>query len=451
MKNRSLFYPLDQEGLTTLRIQYDWKTGDSCLQASKDWDEDLDWSRYNHDFYLESVKTKTARLLNDGETRAIFEKHGVTEYLNEVLDLLRQGRHFGIDCLYHKGYDIKFLGNMHNRKRGINNTRFGILQGGIRRHAKADPELEVIIDGLNLARAMTFKNIAGELPVGGSKSCVIMDELDLTNLKHVGFLGFCIDELRTGTGPDMGFPPEMTDVMKDQGYSVQYTCGPKGPLGASGKPTAYGVYLAMKEAVKFVRGTDDMTGMSFAVQGLGQVGWHLAEYLAEGEKNIKLFVTDVYEPTIKKFVDNFKAKGVDVTGVKPEEILFCEADVICPCACGGVLDENTIPKLKCSIIFGGANNQIKASSVEEECRLARIIAERGILFQTDWWHNTAGVMFGYEEYKHQNDASLDRIYQDIKNVLPKNTRLNLNKAKELGITPTECAYQTCHEVIYGDR
>lgn len=451
MEKKSLFYPLDQEGLTTLRIQYDWKTGDSCLQASKDWDEDLDWSRYNHDFYVESVKTKAGRLLNDGETRAIFEKYGLTAYLAEVLDLLRQGRHFGIDCLYHQGYDIQFLGNMHSRKRGINNTRFGILQGGIRRHPKSDPEIEVIIDGLNLARAMTFKNIAGELPVGGSKSCVVMDELDLNNLKHMGFLGFCIDELRTGTGPDMGFPPEMTDVMKDQGYSVQYTCGPKGPLGASGKPTAYGVYLAMKEAVKFVRGSDDMTGMSFAVQGLGQVGGHLAQYLAEEVKNVKLYVTDVYAPAVRKFIDTYQAKGVDVTEVKPDEILFCDVDVVCPCASGGVLDEEAIAKLKCGIIFGGANNQIKASSIEEECRLAKIIADRGILFQTDWWHNTAGVMFGYEEYRHQNEASLDRIYRDIEKVLPKNTRLNLNKAKELGITPTECAYQTCHEEIYGDK
>lgn len=162
-------------------------------------------------------------------------------------------------------------------------------------------------------------------------------------------------------------------------------------------------------------------------------------------------MTDVHEPAIKNFVDTYRAKGVNVTGVKPDEILFCDVDILCPCACGGVLDENTIPKLKCGIIFGGANNQIKATSVEEECRIARIIADRGILFQADWWHNTAGVMFGYEEYKHQNEASTERIYKDIERVLPRNTRLNLNRAKELGITPTECAYRTCHEEIYGPQ
>lgn len=88
MEKRSLFYPLDQEGLTTLRIQYDWKTGNVFLQASKDWDEDFDWSRYNHDFYVESIKTRTARLLNDVETRAMYEKYGISDYLEEVIDLV---------------------------------------------------------------------------------------------------------------------------------------------------------------------------------------------------------------------------------------------------------------------------------------------------------------------------------------------------------------------------
>lgn len=448
MEKRSLFYPLDQEQLTTLRIQYDWKTGTTYLQASKDWDEDFDWSRYNKDFYVESIKTKNAKMLNDTEVKEMFKKYDLEDYLNEVLELVRKGRHFGIDCFYHKGYDIKFLGNMHSRKRGINNTSHGIMKGGIRRHAKSDLELDVIIDGLNLARAMTFKNIAGELPVGGCKSCVIMDELDLTNMNHVGFLGFCLDEIRCSTGPDMGFSPIMTDVMKDNGYSVQYTCGPKGPLGASGKPTAYGVYLALKEAVRFKTGSDDLTGMSFAIQGLGEVGANYAEYIAEN-KDVKIYVTDVNEKRATEFAERFKNKGVDMEYVKPEEILFCDVDVVCPCAIGGVLDTETIENLKCDIIWGGANNQIKSSSIEEECELSKKIAERGILFQTDWWHNTAGVMFGFEEFRHQENSSLDRIYKDIEKVLPVNTWKNLNLAKELGITPTESAYKTCFDEIYG--
>lgn len=449
MEKKSLFYPLDQEGLTTLRIQYDWKTGETFLQASKDWDANLDWSRYNKDFYVESIKTTQGKMLNDVETRAMFEKYELAEYLDEVLELVRKGRHFGIDCFYHKEFDIKYLGCMHSRKRGINNTSHGIMKGGIRRHAKSDLELDVIIDGLNLGRAMTFKNIAGELPVGGCKSCVIMDELDMTNMDHVGFLGFCLDEIRCSTGPDMGFSPTMTDVMKENGYSVQYTCGPKGPLGSSGPPTAYGVYLSLKEAVKFLKGSDDLTGMSFAVQGLGEVGSAYVGYLAEN-KNVKIYVGDINQKRANEIVEEYQKKGVDIEIVSPEEILFCDVDVLGPCAMGGILNEETIPKLNCEIIWGAANNQIKASSIDEENELSRQIADRGILFQTDWWHNTAGVMFGFEEFRHQENASLERTYKDIERVLPTKTRENLESAKELGLTPTESAYKRCFDEIYGE-
>jgi leucine dehydrogenase len=71
MERKSLFYPLDQEGLTTLRIQYNWKTDENYLLASNDWDADLDWSRYNKDFHVESIKTRNTKSLNDAEVREI--------------------------------------------------------------------------------------------------------------------------------------------------------------------------------------------------------------------------------------------------------------------------------------------------------------------------------------------------------------------------------------------
>ena len=243
----------------------------------------------------------------------------------------------------------------------------------------------------------------------------------------------------------------MTDVMKDNGFSVQYTCGPNGPLGSSGPPTAYGVYVALKEAVRFLTGSSDMTGMSFAVQGLGEVGAAMVDNIAKDVKQAKILVADIDSKRQQEIVEKYHREGIDIKAISPDEVLYAKVDVLSPCAMGGILSEETIPKLNCRIIWGSANNQIKASSVEEECRLAKLIADRGILFQTDWWHNTAGVMFGYEEYKYQNDASLERTYADIDRVLPKNTWQNLQKAKELGITPTECAYKTCMDELYGEK
>ena len=112
--------------------------------------------------------------------------------------------------------------------------------------------------------------------------------------------------------------------------------------------------------------------------------------------------------------------------------------------------ENNIPNLQCKIIWGSANNQMKASSQEEEIRLAKMVADRGILFQTDWWHNTAGVMFAWEEVCKQEKADINHTYKEISEVMPRQTRENLEEAKELGITPTENAYRICEEILYGD-
>ena len=91
---------------------------------------------------------------------------------------------------------------LYTSKLGINNRLHATLAGGIRRHEVDEDEKEVIIDGLNLGRGMSFKNVAGNLAFGGCKTTVQMDELDLKNLEIMGFLGFAIDNCRTMTGPD---------------------------------------------------------------------------------------------------------------------------------------------------------------------------------------------------------------------------------------------------------
>ena len=447
--DRSIFTPLAQECLTTLRIYYDWKSDEVFLAASKDWDDDLDWSRYNRDFYVESIKTHNAKYLNEQEVKDMFERYELTDYLEEVVELMRKGRHFGIIAYLNEKLDIRYMGNIHNRKCGINNGKHATVGGGIRRHEKNERELDVIIDGLNLGRAMSFKNVAGELPMGGIKSTVMMDPLDLENFQQVGFLAFALDSMRCETGPDMGFPTEMTDVMIDNGYSYQYTCGPNGPLGSSGPPTAYGVYIALEEAAKFL-GHDNMNGWSFACQGLGEVGWSMVKEICTKVENPHLIVADMDQEVVNRCVSKWSKEGIDIKAGSVDDILYQDVDVVVPCAIGGIFSEENIDKLKCKIIWGSANNQIKASGQEEEIRLAKKIADRGILFQTDWWHNTAGVMFAWEEVCFQKMADLKHVYEVISDVLPRLTRENLKEAKERGITPTENAYRQVEKILYGD-
>lgn len=439
----SLFTPIKAEGLTTLKINYDYKTDKVRFYCAKEWESGLDFSRYNKDFYAESILTDDACYLNTAQVRKLYAKYDLADYLEEVVALLRKGKHFGMECYYNDKYNIRFMCNQHSRKLGVNNKYHATLAGGIRRHGFEDPELEVIIDGLNLGRAMSFKNIAAGINFGGCKTTVHMDPLDLKNLDVMGFLGFAIDRCRTMTGPDMNFPTEMADIMNEN-FSVQYTNGPSSPIGESGRPTAYGTYLALKQAVKFRTGSESLDGMSVVVQGLGSVGWYMAEHFLD--EKVKLYVTDINKQRVKDLIKQYPDSDiVSVDG----DVFEVEADIFCPCAIGGIIHEGNIPNLKFQYVFGPANNQLRASSQEEEIHLANLLANRGILFQSEWWHNAAGVLCGAEHYLHGDKAKYEDVARKTEQIIPVKTWKNLNKAKELGITPAECVYKTCQETIYG--
>lgn len=440
---KSLFIPLKKEGLTSMRIRYNFKTDEVRLWAAKEWEADFDFTGYNHDFWIDGIFTDDARYLNTKDVWTIFEKYGQKEYLESVIDLLRQGRHFGIDIYYNDKYDIRFMMNEHSRKVGLLNKSHSIMAGGIRRHKFEEEEMDVIIDGLNLGRGMSFKNIAGHLPFGGCKATVTMDPLDMDNMDIMGFIAFALDSCRDMTGPDMNFPVEMSDVMMEQGYSKQFTGGVTAKTGSTGTPTAYGVYLSLLEAINFNEGVKSVQGKTAALMGLGAVGWYMGEYLLEGGVS-KLTVADISDEQVQKFIKEHP--GYDIDSCQVSEVLFEDVDILSPCAIGGIFDDDSIAKLQCKYIYGSSNNGLKASSQEEEIRLAELIASRGITYTVEWWHNTAGVICGAEEYLYDGDA--ESLKSKVEKIMPQNAKKALNGAKEAGITPTEFVYRYCEDILY---
>ena len=444
--DRSIFTPLDYAGLTTLKIQYNWRTDTHTLSAAREWDADLDFSRYNQDFTAHTILTPHLHTLDTDQVLSLFTDHGLTDYLNEILDLLRQGRHEGIEVYFHAGRNIRFMCHQHSRKLGLNNRHHAIMAGGTRRHDPSTPELDVITDGLNLSRAMSFKNIAADLDFGGCKTTVHMEEPDLDDLETLGFLAFAIDRCRTMTSPDMNLSTAVADVM-NQHFSNQFTNGPSSPLGESGRPTALGSFLALQEAVRFREGPDaELRGKTAVVMGLGAVGWHLAEHLLEA--GVELIVSDINADRVRDLQNAHPEARIGSIGV--DEVLGHEADILCPSAIGGILDRDSIAQLRYTYVFGPANNQIKATNQAEEQALAQLLADRGILFQTEWWHNTGGVMGGAEEFLHGANASPERLRELVINTVPRKTRENLEQAAELGITPTDNAYRQCVELLFDD-
>ncbi len=442
----SVFEVLRAEGLNRLRIHYDWRRDAFSLYAAREWDADTPFAKYNVAFTAWTLCPSDGRYLNHAETEAAFERHGMSAHLGRVKELTRKGRHILLDCYFHEGLDIRFVNHIHSDRRGVNNRRSSLVMGGIRRHEPGEDEIDVFVDGMNLGRGMTFKNIAAGLPMGGCKTTVQMAPVDLEDLKQVGFLAYATDRTRNTAGPDMNFPPDLADVVNKH-FSLHILGGRKGPVGPTGTPTAFGVYMAVKQGARFLWGSESLEGKTIAVQGLGAVGFHLAGlYLKEGAH---LIVCDRDPAAVDALLKAHP--GASIRVVDPGEILGVEADILSPAAAGGILTEENIPGLRFKLIMGGANNVLRASSQEEEIELARLLDRHGILYQVDWWHNVAGVMAGYEEYVYQREASVEGLMQKVGKLCTETTWENLTEARREGITPTERAYRVVEREVYGDQ
>jgi leucine dehydrogenase len=157
-----------------------------------------------------------------------------------------------------------------------------------------------------------------------------------------------------------------------------------GLLSGSGDPspfTARGVFRAIQASSKFRWNSDDLSGVTVAIQGCGHVGYNLAKFLHES--GAKLIVTDVDRDSVERVVDEFGAKEVE-----PGEIFSAAAEIFAPCALGGVINDATIPELEVQIVAGAANNQLA------EERHGAMLRERNILYAPDYVANAGGVLNG---------------------------------------------------------
>jgi leucine dehydrogenase len=439
----SAFPVMEKEDLTTVEIFYDQKDNTFLMRGMKEWNDDINWENYMLNFSPEDILTDDYRAIGTIRLLDSFRDLGLSDYLEKIKELLREGKHHGIEFYYNRKKNIRVMYCKHLNTLGIRNRSHAIRSGGIRRHERDEPELHVLIDGLNLARAMAYKNAIANLPYGGCKIIVQCDPVNSDDLEAIGFLGYIIYRTRAFTGPDMGFTTEMADTMREK-FNKAITGGSKSPMGPTGGPTAYGEYLAIQEACDFVYSSRKLSDKKIAVQGLGEVGYALAEYLLND--GAKLIVTDRELSKVRKLQQKW---GTDLVHyVEPEDVYTVDADIFSPCAGGGIITENRISRFKFKIIMGSANNQLKATSKEAEIELAKKLSDAGILFIIDWAHNTAGVMAGWAEWLWQEKASLDKIRPRIDLVCRENLRRLLEQAKLTGKTPTELVYEKVEGMVY---
>lgn len=287
----------------------------------------------------------------------------------------------------------------------IHNTRLGPAIGGTR-FWHYQNEDEAIDDLLRLARGMTYKNALAGIPFGGGKSIIIRSE-QLTNREAIFRTHGKFVETFGGryiTAEDVGTnPADMDHVRKE----TQHVAGLMSGSGDPSPVTARGVFRALQAAAKYRWGSDALTDRTIALQGCGNVGYHLAFYLhAAGGR---LIVSDIDALKVEKVVNEFHA-----TSVATEKIYDVDADVFAPCGLGAVINDQTIPRLKAAIVAGAANNQLL------EPRHGDALAARDILYVPDYAANAGGVINGCRELLGWNSvqasAKVDEIYNTVLNI-----------------------------------
>ena len=284
----------------------------------------------------------------------------------------------------------------------IHDTTLGPALGGTRFWNYASDE-DAITDALRLARGMTYKNAVAGLNLGGGKSVIIGDNRATNREMIFRAHGRFVESLggRYVTAEDVGTSTADMDFVH---METDYVAGLANKSGDPSPVTAHGVFRAIEASAMHKWGSSSLAGKTVTVQGLGNVGTYLCKELHAA--GAKLIVSDIRPERVKKAMDEFGAKAVE-----GDEIYAAKADIFAPCALGGIINDRTIPQLRCEIVAGAANNVL----LEERHGVA--LEDKSILYAPDYVANAGGVINVYSELAGWSSArafrKADEIYDTI--------------------------------------
>jgi leucine dehydrogenase len=308
----------------------------------------------------------------------------------------------------------------------VHRTVGGRSLGGLRVNAYVAPD-DALADVKRLARAMSFKAAVSRLQLGGAKgviACPVGSPPD-RELRECALHDFAelveSFEGRYITAQDAG---TSIDDISRIGQFTTYIAGRPLSSGGSGDPSPYtarGVEVAIRTTIQ-----RPLADQRVVIVGLGHVGSELARRLHDA--GARLTVADVDPARL------VVAARLGAECMEPEEAMLAEADVLAPCALGGVLDLETVARLRVPVIAGAANNQL-ANDLAADALL-----ERGIVWAPDFVIN-AGGLIAVEDELHGFDPqrvarSIERIGDTLNEIYDRASHAgtnNLTAAKELAI------------------
>ena len=291
----------------------------------------------------------------------------------------------------------------------IHNTVLGPSLGGTRMWAYSN-EMEALTDVLRLSRGMTYKSSVAGINLGGGKAVIIGDSKTQKNEALMRRFGKFVNSLsgKYITAEDVGVGTKDMEYIK---METDFVTGLPENMGGSGDPspvTAYGVYLAMKASAFEKWGSDSLSGKKIVVQGVGNVGKNLVKHLVK--EGAKVYINDIYEEGLRAVA---KETGAEV--VSADKLFDMDMDIYAPCALGATLNNDTLGRLKCSIICGAANNQLADENIH-----GRMVIDKGILYAPDYVVNAGGIINIFYELEGYNReramAHAEKIYQTTLNI-----------------------------------
>jgi leucine dehydrogenase len=297
----------------------------------------------------------------------------------------------------------------------VHNTVLGPALGGTRMWMYAN-EMEALKDVLRLSKGMTYKNSISGLNLGGGKAVIIGDARSMKSEALFRRFGKFVDSLAGNyiTAEDVGISPS---DMQWVNMETKHVAGLPGKSGDPSPVTAYGVYMGIKACAKEQFGSDSLSGKTIAVQGVGHVGEYLVKHLTD--ENANVVITDIHEETLLRVSKQY---GVKV--VAPNEIYDVPMDIYAPCALGATINDDTLGRLRCSIIAGAANNQL-----QDEQKHGLELMNKGIIYAPDYTINAGGVINCFSEVEGLSSewahVKAGEIYTTILNIIKRSKEVNI--------------------------
>jgi leucine dehydrogenase len=301
----------------------------------------------------------------------------------------------------------------------VHSTHRGPAVGGCR--VWRYPSMEAAaVDALRLSRGMSLKNALADLPFGGGKAVISLPAEAFDRVRLFEAFGDAVQSFKGCyiTAEDVG--SSMADMAVIARRTAFVGGAPSSAPQGRRDPspwTAYGVFEAIKSAVRWRHG-GDLRGRHVAIQGAGAVGAHLAGRLVAAGARVS--IADVQAGVVSSVAQATRAEVVS-----PDEIHRLEADVFAPCALGACLNDRTVSELAATIVCGGANNQLAAPGVE-----AMLIAA-GVTYCPDYLVNAGGIVAVHADALGRTESEVEREVRAVGDRL----HAVLMESKRSGLAP----------------